>query len=384
MNELHLFAGSGGGILGGILLGHTTVCAVELEPYCRKVLLQRQRDGLLPPFPIWDDIKTFDGQPWRGHVDIVAGGFPCKGISIAGSGTGLDHEESGLWREQARIIGDIRPPFVFVENSPALTVRGGLRVIGDLAALGYDCRWGVISAADAIWTYGPPCLDHERARIWICGERADANGSETNSQWRDSEQGRQRMERNFQAALENNWPANHHGITGQSSPPAHSHRGRKLQSQRREQNQRGRTGNGGKINARTDTAGSGRRTFVGRTSGQTGYAPIICENFAAARSNAEGIRSRPGLCETGPEQHGDFFAHMGGIETNADADHAGREEQRKCEPVGPGRLERHSWWSAEPGVGRMVNGLAHRVDRLKAIGNGQVSAVVKLAFETLR
>src|SRR5947207_537938 len=106
MRELHLFAGAGGGILGGILLGHTCVCAVEIEPYRRKILLQRQRDGLLPKFPIWDDVRTFDGKPWRGIADAVCGGFPCKGISVAGDGTGLDHKESGLWREQARIIGD--------------------------------------------------------------------------------------------------------------------------------------------------------------------------------------------------------------------------------------------------------------------------------------
>src|SRR5882724_3055746 len=74
MRELHLFAGAGGGILGGILLGHTCVCAVEIEPYCRKVLLQRQRDGILPKFPIWDDVRTFDGKPWRGLVDVVCGG----------------------------------------------------------------------------------------------------------------------------------------------------------------------------------------------------------------------------------------------------------------------------------------------------------------------
>jgi DNA (cytosine-5)-methyltransferase 1 len=80
MNELHLFAGAGGGILGGILLGHTTVCAVEIEPYPRKVLLQRQRDGILPKFPIWDDVCTFDGKPWRGSVDVICGGFPCQDI----------------------------------------------------------------------------------------------------------------------------------------------------------------------------------------------------------------------------------------------------------------------------------------------------------------
>ena len=97
MRELHLFAGAGGGILGGMLLGHTTVGAVEIEPYCRRVLLQRQRDGILPKFPIWDDVCTFDGKPWRGKVDVVCGGFPCQDISVAGKGTGITGERSGLW-----------------------------------------------------------------------------------------------------------------------------------------------------------------------------------------------------------------------------------------------------------------------------------------------
>ena len=95
MNELHLFAGAGGGILGGMLLGHRTVCAVEIEPYCRKVLLQRQRDGILPWFPIWDDVRTFDGKPWRGIADVVCGGFPCQDISIAGHGAGIEGARSG-------------------------------------------------------------------------------------------------------------------------------------------------------------------------------------------------------------------------------------------------------------------------------------------------
>jgi len=164
MNELHLFAGAGGGILGGILLGHTTVCAVEIEPYCRKVLLQRQRDGILPKFPIWDDVKTFDGKPWRGKVDVVCGGFPCTNISIAGEAwgvaIGIEGEESGLWREMARIICEVRPCFVLIENSPALTFRGGVRILEDLAQMGYDARWGIISAEMC----GAP---HKRERMWI-------------------------------------------------------------------------------------------------------------------------------------------------------------------------------------------------------------------------
>lgn len=77
MNELALFAGAGGGILGGSLLGWKTICAVEIEKYCIEILLQRQRDNILPRFPIWNDITTFDGKPWKGRVDIITGGFPC-------------------------------------------------------------------------------------------------------------------------------------------------------------------------------------------------------------------------------------------------------------------------------------------------------------------
>lgn len=89
MNELALFAGAGGGILGGHLLGWRTVCAVEFNPYAASVLVARQNDGILPAFPVWDDVQTFDGHPWRGLVDVVSGGFPCQDISAAGTGAGI-------------------------------------------------------------------------------------------------------------------------------------------------------------------------------------------------------------------------------------------------------------------------------------------------------
>jgi DNA (cytosine-5)-methyltransferase 1 len=160
MNELALFAGAGGGILGGHLLGWRTVCAVECECYPSSILVQRQNEGFLKPFPIWDDVRTFDGKEWNGFVDVVSGGFPCQDISVAGNGAGLDGERSGLWREMARIVREVRPQFVFVENSPALTFRGLDRVLGDLAEMGFDAEWGVLSAADV----GAP---HRRERIWI-------------------------------------------------------------------------------------------------------------------------------------------------------------------------------------------------------------------------
>jgi DNA (cytosine-5)-methyltransferase 1 len=167
MNELHLFAGAGGGILGGHLLGHTTVCAVEIEPYCRKVLLQRQRDGILPKFPIWDDVCTFDGKPWRGKVDVVCGGFPCQDISpartnshINGKQRGLQGSRSGLWSEMRRIINEVQPKVAFIENSPQLRTRGLSVVLRDIATMGYNAQWGVFGVRN----FG---ADHIRERIFI-------------------------------------------------------------------------------------------------------------------------------------------------------------------------------------------------------------------------
>lgn len=162
---MHLFAGAGGGILADVLLGHQPVCAVEIHQYCQQVLSARQKDGFIPWFPIFDDVQTFDGRSWRGLVEVVAGGFPCQDISVAGKGAGIDGERSGLWSEMARIIGEVRPRFAFVENSPALVNRGLGRVLGDLAALGYDCKWGVLGAADV----GAP---HQRDRLWIMARYA--------------------------------------------------------------------------------------------------------------------------------------------------------------------------------------------------------------------
>ena len=160
LNTFHLFAGAGGGILADLLLGHNPIGACEIEPYPRDVLLARQRDGILPNFPIWDDVCTLDGTPWRGTVDVLCGGFPCQDISAAGKGAGITGERSGLWKEYARLIGEMRPRFVFAENSPLLRTRGLGVVLEDLAALGYNARWGVLGARDV----GAP---HKRDRIWV-------------------------------------------------------------------------------------------------------------------------------------------------------------------------------------------------------------------------
>ena len=180
MNELALFAGAGGGLLGSLLHGWRTVAAVEIEDYPRRILLQRQADGILPRFPVWDDIATFDGYPWRDRVQICTGGFPCQDISTNGKGAGISGVRSRLWGEMARIISEVRPRFVLVENSPMLTLRGLDVVLGDLAAMGFNARWGVIGARHT----GAP---HKRDRIWIlahtngCGSEEDSSQSQLRS-----------------------------------------------------------------------------------------------------------------------------------------------------------------------------------------------------------
>ena len=274
MNELALFAGAGGGILGGKLLGWRTVCAVEWEPYPASVLCARQNDGLLPPFPIWDDVQTFDGKPWRGIVDVVSGGFPCQDISAAGKGAGIDGERSGMWGEMARIIHEVRPKYVFVENSPMLTSRGLGRVLGDLASMGFDARWGVLGAADV-------GANHQRDRIWIVGKT-------TNSlRWRSQEQTNECI----------------------------------LESQRSNQFQSSKSGNSSEM-AITQVKG------------------------------LERWQNRRNIQQAKPR-------------------------------FGEGSWTVKDYWRTEPNVGRVADGVAARVDRLKAIGNGQVPLCAATAWRVL-
>lgn len=146
--------------MGGTLLGWRTVCAVEINPKARRTLLDRQRDNVLPRFPIWDDIKTFDGCAWRGYVDVISGGFPCIDISSAGKRAGIEGEHSSLWMDMARIIREVRPHYAFVENASSLTARGLGTVLRDLAEMRMDARWGVLGANDC-------GLPHRRKRMWL-------------------------------------------------------------------------------------------------------------------------------------------------------------------------------------------------------------------------
>lgn len=177
LNGLDLFSGIGGiSIALNEWVRPITYC--EIDPYCQAVLLSRMSDNNLLCAPIWDDIRTLGGCEYFGITDIIYGGFPCQDISCAGNGKGLEGERSGLFFEIVRLSKEIKPKFLFLENVPAITARGGLDVVRTITEMGYDCRWCVISAASV-----GAC--HKRER-WFLLAHANDNGSSTNSTGRSS------------------------------------------------------------------------------------------------------------------------------------------------------------------------------------------------------
>jgi DNA (cytosine-5)-methyltransferase 1 len=146
LNGLDLFSGIGG--ISYALRDYVKPLAYcENERYCQGVLLSRMQSGDIRTAPIWDDVRTLK-QELLPPIDIIYGGFPCQDISIAGRGKGLDGSRSGLVFEFVRLILECRPKFVFMENVPAITYRGLDRVLLELAALGFDARWTIVSARE--------------------------------------------------------------------------------------------------------------------------------------------------------------------------------------------------------------------------------------------
>ena len=348
MNELALFAGAGGGILGGHLLGWRTVCAVENEPYAISVLLQRQNDKVFPTFPIWDDICTFDGKPWRGIVDVVSGGFPCQDISAAGKGAGIKGKRSGLWSEMARVIGEVKPEWVFAENSPMLVSRGLNIVLSDLAQMGFNARWGCISAAEI-------GANHKRNRIWIVARNMAytrcKHGSQGHSRTLDKNKAiRPTSTIHTQSGSEGFCE----DVADTESIKCNERQTGNLSEKNKKKGLRGEIGTSCNNVADTDNRYRTREIegILGQTSRQT--------------SNRL-TRSSKDVADTDSER-GCLRQTIG-----QDAENA-RQSSR-------GTKSRN--WDIEPDVGRVVNWMAARTHRLKAIGNGQVPEVVRVAWETL-
>jgi len=312
LRALSLFSGVGGLDLAMRRVGMRTVCYVEREAYAASVLVARMADASLDPAPVWDDACTFDGEPWRGRVDCVFGGFPCQDISLAGRGGGLDGERSGLWREYARIVEAVRPEIIFIENVPALVKRGLDRVLYDLHVLGFDAEWDLFSAADVGAT-------HRRKRLFVLAY-SDRGLRWLQSRWIGGEGGAEAI----QPARDREAVAHAHSTRGQ--PPA---RGRSF----------------ARLSGDEDVADADGRRRQAERSGwlldgerqARGYHPDGCYvPFPPARDDGNGWRAY---------------------------------------------LDR--WPGLEPSLRRGAHGLAHRMDRLRVLGNAVVPAQAEHAFRKL-
>lgn len=308
-SELALFAGAGLGLLGTHMLGAKLVCAVEWDKYAASVLAARMRDEWITRAPIWDNVFSFDGRPWRGRVDVLSAGFPCQPFSVAGKRRAADDARNG-WPHTARIIREVRSPVVWLENVPGL-VSGSHgyfgRVLGDLATLGYDAEWCVLGARDA----GAP---HRRDRLFILAIDAHAD--------------RRRLAQFAQL----------YGQPGQGQHGQHGHDAMRLRRHV------------------SDTDRDELRTQQEHERGEQGTTVTPKHGRAGSMANTDRPRRQK-------------------LDAATEPDHSRQHTGRAFAEWGT--------WHVEPDVGRVVDGIAHRVDRLRALGNGQVPQQVMLAWREL-
>jgi DNA (cytosine-5)-methyltransferase 1 len=314
LNVGSLFAGIGGFELGLERAGFEIGWQVELDPFCTSVLEHRFPQALR-----FKDVREV-GAGTLDPVDVICGGFPCQDLSNAGKGAGIDAARSGLWSEFARIVRELRPGYVLVENVPALLTGKGKRwdrapigrVLGDLAEIGYDAEWSVLSARE----FGAP---HLRRRAWIVaypGEGADAPSD------------RRRTRR-----------------SGGSSRLCEDRK--KLKAPRMADAPR-------YAEARAAaTAGSERER-----AGSCG-PPRRARTFAGT-SDPHRRRGENG-CGV-PEGQGK--------QALPDTDRSGAGDRRKAARSG-------CQWATEPDVGRVAHGVPDRVERLAALGNSLVPQIAE-------
>lgn len=151
-----------------------TVAYCEIDEWCRALLLSRMASGDLPRAPIWDDLTTIDGASLRGVIECIVAAPPCQDFSLAGSRRGLDGERGELVFEVLRLVGEIQPSIVFLENVAGIRKAAPV-IIGELAALGYDARWAHVSAEQS----GAP---HRRERWWCVAANTDSERCEAGRQ----------------------------------------------------------------------------------------------------------------------------------------------------------------------------------------------------------
>lgn len=159
-SALSICSGIGGlDIATEVVFGARGVCYLEREAACVELLASRMEEGWLDPAPVHTDARTFDGRPWRGRVDLITAGYPCQPFSFAGKGL-AEADPRHLWPDIKRIVGEVQPAVVVLENVQGHLKRGFSTVLGDLDELGFNAEWGVYSASEA----GYP---HRRNRIFV-------------------------------------------------------------------------------------------------------------------------------------------------------------------------------------------------------------------------
>ncbi len=338
MNELALCAGVGGLSLGLKIAipDHRIVCYVERESYAASTLVARMEDKTLDKAPIWDDVTTFNGKAWRGKVDIVTAGYPCQPFSTAGKKLGTK-DPRHIWPDIARVIGEVKPAWVFIENVPNHLQLGFDEVRSDLQGLGFGIEAGLFSAEET----GAP---HIRKRLFAL---AYAIGSQP---------------------------------TGRRNPRdiLSSTSGAQEKAQQRERG-RDTIGNGGRAGekgyvAYAEGGGFGRRQDKQGRKREIRVRPNAQRKSATRRARIVADAEIKRLQEW---RHKPGSSYSSSREAQSDGSDTGLD--------GPGSSNGiTSWhWPTEPDVGRMVDGFPGRADRLRVAGQGVVPVVAALAFATL-
>ncbi len=363
---ISLCSGAGGLDLGLHLAipGYRTVGYVERETYAAAILVARMEDAALDSAPVWDDVGTFDGRPWRGAVDILTAGYPCQPFSIAGKRRGAE-DPRHLWPHVARIIGEIKPPFVFLEDVANHLRLGFPEVASGLVGLGYRLAAGLFTAAEV----GAP---HKRERLFILAIReGDELANPARLLWNSVEW----LQPNGTSAA----VADAEGER-QREPADEAHAIAASGSARDEPRDHSRD----VANATNRQLPQQRRRTTGREgSGPDGAGLADADDNRqqqAERGQSQDSRSDP--CQP----HVDDADSKGSQRWRNDIGEYASE--RPAWPPGPG--DATSWERCiraapdlEPAVRRGADGLAHRVDRLRLCGNGVVPLVAAHALRTL-
>tara|TARA_A100001515_G_scaffold12493_1_gene9600 strand:+ start:948 stop:2018 length:1071 start_codon:yes stop_codon:yes gene_type:complete len=346
-NVLSLYSGGGGLDIGFRLAvpNARTVCYVERDIASSSVLVKAMQTGLLDDAPIWTDSNTFDGKPWSGKVDWVIGGFPCQPWSVAGAKKGTE-DKRWLWDDIKRIISEIRPKGIFLENVPGLLTGHGIDpILGTLSELGYDTRWGNVKASDVGAT-------HRRARIFILAYLRSFG-------WRGW---RERNEERFKLAVQTERPLSQRS----SELDDTEHDGRTTTEELR-------------VNEETISRSEERQKESIESEGASNTSTTPESMVNANNEGLEGVKPEP-------SQNGELGLADGTCDMDVFPPGPESEKWERIRQERPDLSPALEKSEAESYVRRMVNGVdvgLNRVDRLRILGNGVVPLQAGYAFKLL-